>query len=90
MFLNKYLVEFLGSIFFIYITLSTGNPLAIGAALALVMLLAMNISGGYINPAITITMAAAGKIPNTEIIPYCVAQILGGLVALELYKRVRM
>jgi glycerol uptake facilitator-like aquaporin len=56
MLLNKYLVEFLGSIFFIYVVLSTGNPLAIGAALALAMLLTKNISGGFINPVITITM----------------------------------
>jgi glycerol uptake facilitator-like aquaporin len=90
MFLNKYLVEFFASIFFIYIVLATGNPLAIGAALAFVMLLTMNISGGYINPAITIVMSAAGKISNAEIIPYCIAQILGGLVAFELYKRMRM
>jgi len=88
--LNKYLVEFLGSIFFIYVVLATGNALAIGAALALVVLLTKNISGGHINPAITITMAAAGQITNVEIIPYCIAQILGGLVALELYKRVQL
>jgi glycerol uptake facilitator-like aquaporin len=86
---NKYLVEFLGSIFFIYVILATGNPLAIGAALALVMVLIRNISGGHVNPAITITMAAAGKIPNNEILPYCIAQIFGGLVALEIYKRTR-
>ena len=88
--MNKYLVEFLGSIFFIYVVLATGNALAIGAAFALVVLLTKNISGGYINPAITITMAAAGQIANIEIIPYCIAQILGGLVALELYKRVQL
>lgn len=88
--MNKYLVEFLGSIFFIYVVLATGNALAIGAAFALVVLLTKNISGGHINPAITITMAAAGQIANIEIIPYCIAQILGGLVALELYKRVQL
>jgi hypothetical protein len=89
MLLNKYLVEFLGSIFFVYIVLATGNPLAIGAAFALAVLMTKNISGGFINPMITITMAAAGQITNIEILPYCIAQILGGLVALELYKRVR-
>jgi glycerol uptake facilitator-like aquaporin len=35
-------------------------------------------------------MAAAGKITNDEIVPYCIAQILGGVVALELYKRVQL
>lgn len=86
----KYLVEFLGAVFFVYIILATGNPLAIGAALALVMLLAAPISGGHINPAVSVTMAAAGKIPSAEVIPYSVSQILGGLVALELYKRFKL
>ena len=83
----NYLVEFVGTLFFIYVILATGNPLAIGAALALTMLLTASISGGYINPAVTIAMAAAGKLPSVEVIPYCLSQIFGGLVALELYKR---
>ena len=87
---NKYLVEFLGAVFFVYVILATGNPLAIGAALALAMVLTSNISGGHINPVVSITMAAAGKLPSTDVLPYCMAQILGGLVALEIYKRVRV
>ena len=87
---NKYLVEFLGAVFFVYIILATGNPLAIGAALALAMVLTSNISGGHITPVVSITMAAAGKLPSTDVLPYCMAQILGGLVALEIYKRVRV
>lgn len=86
----NYLVEFLGTTFFVYIILATGNPLAIGAALALVILLTMNVSGGYINPAVTIAMVSAGKLPTNEIIPYCVAQIFGALVALEIYKRFKL
>jgi aquaporin Z len=83
----KYLVEFLGAAFFIYIILATGNPIAIGAALTFVILLVGGISGGHINPAVSITMASAGKLPIADLVPYCVAQILGGLVALEIYKR---
>jgi aquaporin Z len=86
----QYLVEFFGTIFFIYIILATGNPLAIGAALALVMLLAKNISGGHMNPAVSIVMASAGKISTAELIPYILVQCFGGLVALELYKRYHM
>lgn len=86
----NYLVEFFGTVFFIYVILATGNPLAIGAALALVILLTSNISGGYINPAVTIVMASAGKLPTSELIPYCLAQVFGGLVALELYKRYKL
>jgi glycerol uptake facilitator-like aquaporin len=86
----NYLVEFLGTLFFIYVILATGNALAIGAALALTVLLTANISGGYINPAVTIAMAAAGKLPSVEVIPYCLSQIFGGLVALEIYKRYKL
>jgi glycerol uptake facilitator-like aquaporin len=32
-------------------------------------------------------MAAAGKIAPSDIIPYCVVQVFGALVALEIYKR---
>ena len=86
----KYLVEFLGTIFFVYVVLATGNPLAIGAALALAILLTANVSGGLFNPALTITLASAGKIPTAEIVPFVVAQVFGGLVALEIYKRYRL
>jgi aquaporin Z len=83
----KYLVEFLGTVFFVYVILATGSPLAIGAALALAILLASSISGGHINPAVTIAMASAGKLPTKEVLPYCAAQILGGLTAVEIFKR---
>jgi len=86
----NYLVEFFGATFFIYVILASGNPLAIGAALSLVILLTSKISGGHINPAVSIAMASAGKLPINDLIPYCLAQIFGGLVALELYKRFKL
>ena len=88
--MQQYLVEFIGSILFVYVVLATGNPLAIGATLALIILMTSNISGGYINPAVSITMAAAGRLSTNDLVPYCLAQILGGLVALELYKRIQL
>jgi glycerol uptake facilitator-like aquaporin len=86
----NYLVEFLGTIFFVYVILATGNPLAIGAALTLVILLTAKISGGHMNPAVSIAMASAGKLPIKDLVPYCVAQVLGALIALEFYKRVQV
>ena len=88
--MQKYIVEFFGTTRFDYIILATGNALAIGATLALLILLMGGISGGHVNPAVSIVMAAAGKLPTTDLVPYCIAQILGGLVALEIYKRVRI
>lgn len=86
----NYLVEFLGATFFVYVILATGNPIAIGAALALIIVITAPISGGHINPVVTIIMAAADKFPSNEIVSYSLAQIFGGLVALELYKRYKL
>jgi len=86
----KYLAEFLGTLFFIYVILATGNPLAIGAALAVAILMTANISGGHINPAVSIVMASYNKIPVNELLPYILSQVFGGLVALELYKRYKI
>jgi glycerol uptake facilitator-like aquaporin len=86
----KYLAEFSGTLFFVYVILATGNPLAIGAALALAILLTSNISGGHINPAVTIVMASYGKIDTGDILPYIIAQVLGGLVALEIFKQYKV
>ena len=95
--MNKYLVEFLGTLFFLYVILvatsknstfgKVGTALAIAGALAVAILLGGDISGGNFNPAVTIMLAAAGRQPNSDIIPYVIAQIAGGLVALEIYKR---
>lgn len=87
---NNYFAEFLGTTFFIYVILATGNPLAIGAALALAILLTSKFSGGHINPAVSIVMASVGKLPINDLVPYCLAQIFGGLVALEIYKRYKL
>lgn len=86
----NYLVEFLGTAVFVYVILATNNPLAIGATLCLVILLTMNISGGYINPAVSIVMASIGKLPTSDLIPYILAQTFGALISVEIYKRVHL
>jgi len=87
--MNKYFVEFLGTLFFLYVILTTGNAIAIGAALAVVILIGGAISGGNYNPAVSVMMAAAGKLPMHDLLPYVICQVAGGLAALELYKRVK-
>ena len=88
--LNKYFAEFLGTLFFVYIVLATGNAIAIGAALAIAVMIAGTISGGHINPAVSVAMVAAGKMSSSDLLPYILAQIAGGMVALELFKRVKL
>ena len=88
--MNKYFVEFLGTLFFLYVILATGNALAIGAALTIAILLGGNISGGNYNPAVSIMMVAAGKLSKKDLLPYILSQVAGGLCALELYKRAKI
>lgn len=88
--MNKYLVEFLGTMFFLYVILATGSAIPIGLALAVAIMVGGKISGGNYNPAVSIMMVAAGKLPKSDLVPYIIAQISGGLVALELYKRVKV
>mgnify|MGYP000509741612 CR=1 FL=1 len=85
--MKRYIVEFLGSVFFLYVIITTGNYLAIGTALAIAVMLGGPISGGHFNPAVTIMMAVAGKHPMSDTLPYILAQVTGGLIAFELSKR---
>jgi aquaporin Z len=82
--MNKYLVEFLGTMFLVFVIFATGNYLAIGAALAIGVLLGGAISGGAFNPAVAIAMMQAGKLPRSDLIPYIIAQVAGGLVGYQL------
>ncbi len=85
--MNKYLVEFLGTMLLMFTIFATGNWLAIGAALAIAVLLGGAISGGAFNPAVAISLYAAGKLPKSDVIPYVIVEILGALAAFYAYKK---
>ena len=84
--MNKYLVEFLGTALLMFVILATGSWLAIGAALAVAVLLGGHISGGAFNPAVTLAMFAAGKLSKPDVMPYIIVQIVGALSAFYAYK----
>ena len=84
--MNKYIIEFLGTLFLMFVIFATGNWAAIGAALAIAVFLGGAISGGAFNPAVTISLYAANKIPKSDLLPYIIVQILGALAAFYLYK----
>jgi aquaporin Z len=86
----NYLVEFIGTIFFVYVILAIGNPIATGAALALAILLAKNTSGGHFNPAVSLALTSAGALPVSDLFPYIAAQMFGALVAHQLYIRFKI
>jgi aquaporin Z len=41
-----------------------------------------DVSGGHFNPAITIGFWASGRFPARDVVPYIVAQVLGGITAM--------
>jgi|UniRef100_A0A6C0EIK9 aquaporin Z len=88
--MQKYLVEFLGTLFFLYVIMATGDAFAIGAALIIAIMIGGPISGGNFNPAVSVMMFNAGKLSKKDLIPYIVAQVAGGLAAYQLYLRIKM
>jgi aquaporin Z len=87
--MNKLVAEFLGTMFFLYIILATGDAVAIGLALMAAIFIVGKSSGGHFNPAVSVAMAMAGKMNMKDLAPYILAQVSGGLAALELFKRVK-
>ena len=52
--INKLLAEFLGTMFFLYVILATGDAVAIGLALMVVIFILGKVSGGNFNPAVSV------------------------------------
>ena len=87
--MNKYIAEFIGT-FFLVLTIGCTiipgaagviAPLAIGAALMVMVFATGHISGAHLNPAITLAVFLRGKFPAKDVIPYWIAQIAAGIVA---------
>lgn len=83
--MQKYLVEFVGTLFFLFTILATGNPLAIVSALYIAIMLGGDVSGGHFNPAVSIMMSFSGKLSKKDLPLYLLSQILGGLSAWYLF-----
>jgi len=60
---------------------SLGIAFAFGLGLALAIAALGHISGGHFNPAVSLGLAAARKFPPKEVVPYWLAQLVGGFLA---------
>ena len=87
--MQKYIVEFLGTLFLMFVILYTGNYLAIGMALAIAVFLGGAISGGAFNPAVTIGLLLTKHIPLSDVLPDIAGQIAGALTAVYLVKLIK-
>ena len=57
------------------------GALANGLGLAVAVSATMAVSGGSLNPAVTLALAVARKIPAKDVVPYIVAELAGALLA---------
>ncbi len=83
----RYLTEFIGTFFLVFtigmvVTAESAlAPLAIGAALMVMVYLGGHISGAHYNPAVTVALLLRGKLPPGDGAPYLVAQLLAAFLA---------
>ena len=79
--MRKYITEFIGTFFLVLTVGLTGNPLAIGAALMVMIYAGGHISGAHYNPAVTLAVLLRGKISGAEAIIYIGVQLVGAIAA---------
>src|SRR5574344_321981 len=87
--LKKLTVEFIGTFFLVFTIGATGllsgdktlSAIAIGFALMVMVYAGGHISGGHYNPAVSLAVAVRKALPWKDLVPYWVAQILGGVIA---------
>ena len=84
--LKKYLVELIGA-FFLMFTVSSAvasggegviPAISIGFVLMVLVYAGGHISGGHYNPAVSLAAAIRGALEWKQLVPYWVAQLLGG------------
>jgi aquaporin Z len=87
--LRSWIAEFIGT-FFLVLTIgctvipgATGviAPLAIGAALMVMVYAVGHISGAHLNPAVTLAICIRGRCEGKQLIPYWIAQLIACLAA---------
>jgi aquaporin Z len=87
--IGKLIVEAIGTFFLVFTIGQTVKgpdsaaiaPLAIGAALMVMVYAGGHFSGGHYNPAVTLGVTIRGKLPWAEAGPYMIAQVIGAVVA---------
>jgi aquaporin Z len=87
---RKYATELIGTFLFLFtigasvLSASSFAPLAIGAALMVMIYAGGHVSGGHYNPAVTLAALVRGRIGLLDTVGYWVAQLVGGLLAMAL------
>ncbi|MEO5913047.1 MAG: aquaporin [Luteolibacter sp.] len=87
--MRKYIAEFIGT-FFLVLTIGCTvipgaagviPPVAIGAALMVMIFAGGHVSGAHFNPAVTLAVFIRGRCDAKDVLPYWISQIIAGVVA---------
>jgi aquaporin Z len=95
--MNKYVAEFIGTFFLVLTIGCTGigtgagviAPLAIGAALMVMVYAGGHISGAHYNPAVTLGIWMRGRVNTADVLPYIVSQLIAAALAAATVKFLR-
>ena len=85
--MKQYLAEAIGTFFLVFtIGLSVTQgillpPIAIGAALMVMVYAGGHVSGAHYNPAVTVAAWMRGALPARQVVPYWVSQLAGAIFA---------
>ena len=85
--MKKLFIEFFGTYFLVLIIgLSSGNPIAVGFGLMVLVYTGAHISGAHYNPAVTLALFLQKEISALDSVKYVISQIVGStLAALSIY-----
>ena len=83
--MNKYITELIGTFFLTLTAALTGNPLAIGTVLMVVIYMGAHVSGAHYNPAASLGIFIRGKMESKDLLPYVIFQIVGAFLAALVY-----
>jgi len=79
--MKNYITEFIGTFFLVLTIGLTGDPLAIGVMLMVMVYMGGHISGAHYNPAVSIAMILRGLLTTKEAINYILSQLAGAFLA---------
>jgi glycerol uptake facilitator-like aquaporin len=69
------------------ILITNGNVLFVGVTFMGLLLLTGKVSGGHLNPAVSLAMYAKRKYPLSTILLYIASQLLGGVLSVYVYNK---
>lgn len=78
-------MEFIGTFFLVLVIAFTGNPIAIGTILMVMVYMGGHVSGGHYNPSVSLGVFLRGKMTGKDFGMYNVFQLLGAIAAVLVF-----